>query len=182
MKRLLLVGIMFSILALAACQQPVGEISVETEVEPLTTVDAQLQDDQVVTKNYQGYINVVTKMDDTDFKKITKLVVRDIQFADSEIGIPVVYRFNPELTEDDIRAIYVATMNGNVNTSYEYLQDDFTDYGLEKTEKGEYTTKLQYIILQAPAETQDLSNEVSFIMEYHFEDETVKEKELKVEL
>lgn len=182
LKKALFISVIL-VLILTACSKSMVN-NVTASVENLTTVKAVLDTVKLETSNYQGYINIKTRISESDAKNIKQITVKDIAFGKNQSGMPVMYRYNEPFTTDTVKVIYDETKRGNVNNTYTYTPGQFDRFGFQKTAEGEYTTKIQYLIMQVKPEIKpdDVKRKVSFTMVYEFNNGKKVEKSLNVNI
>jgi hypothetical protein len=180
LKRFLIVCVVL-MFVVTACSKST-EINLATSVENLPTVKTVLGTDVTEYLNYQGYISIKTNMSKSDVKKIKQVTIKGISFGENKNDIPVMYRYNIPFTDETVKLIYNETKRGNVNDTYTYTPDQFDRFGFQKTAEGEYTTKIQYLIMQVKPEIkpEDVRRKVSFTMLYEFNNGKKVEKNLDV--
>lgn len=168
---------------LVACGTP-KDVGITTKVSENDIIVTELQNDKSETANYQGYIDIMTSMDEKYEKNLKKVTVKDIKFSKNDIGLPIMYRYNKPFNVQAVQAIYSGAKNGNIYTTYEYLPEQFSTYGFQNTAKSVYTTKIQYLIMQVNPTTkrEKLKREVQFTMIYEFSTGDKIEKPVKVEI
>lgn len=183
LRLLILLGLTFISTTLIACGVP-KDIAVTTKVKESNVVIAILEKNKPETANYQGYINMTSSLDEKYEKNLKQVIVKNIKFSTNDKGLPVMYRYNKPFDEQAVKIIYDETKKDNVYTEYEYSPNQFKNFGFEKSGNNEYTTKIQYLIMNVDTNTdkKQLKREVDFTMVYKFKNGNKIEKPVKVEI
>lgn len=185
MKKVIYLILIILMMSLAGCREKSPkDIKVSTSIETLKTVAINLETDKVATQNYQGYIDIKSEMNKKYQNNLKKVTVKDIKFSSNDNGIAVMYKYNQPFDEQAVKAIYDETKKGYVYTTYEYRPNEFKVYGFENKDSNEYTTKMQYLVMQVSTDTEksDLKRKVVFTMVYEFNDGKKIEKPVEVEI
>jgi hypothetical protein len=182
LKRILALVTVMLLIFTACTKLNVSEVS--TSLENLTTVKTTVGTDKDLTSNYQGYINIKTNMSEANVKSLKQVTVKKITFGKNDNGTAVMYRYNPEFDQNTVKVIYNETKRGNVSDTFAYTPDMFGNFGFQKTAEGEYTTKIQYLIMQVNpgVKPEDVRRNVTFTMVYEFNKGKPVEKSINVNI